>query len=482
MFFAEEGMEERAGQRTAAREPWIILPCIPHVVYDQVNLPPGTDLHLSLTAAPRASRLTVARRIAPDRKATDNHPYVAAVDQHGRFLLYSTTQGDPRPPYLDTFLPGPLGVHHGFPKAYFICNASSRVASRIRDPNRPILSPGNVGLISCSSTSFFVAELQPAPAAGTATLLLYCSDLDGWTDKELIYPPHDRPWAGNGVVSYQDRLCELPAGTPDLEKRRCVGVSAGRLRSVQIDERDGDPMVTMWTLIDHHAGTWDLDCRARFAVIWADHVYRATTLPALVPAVALIDPLDDGDVVYFFLHSQIFAVDVRTCRVIKCQFFAMLHPPVAYHSSRFVRGWKIPFHDSDASTSAPTAIASTSQSSANPVLPRLDRRPLLAPSSMSWASFLMLGDEAFQESQIVGWSLRQQQTLMKKAPDSKIPLEHCHIIEGTGLASMDKEECPLCMQPMTPDEVLSLLPCGHKFHKGCIDACVTFLLCVGVDS
>ncbi|KAF0920607.1 hypothetical protein E2562_035894 [Oryza meyeriana var. granulata] len=138
---------------------------------------------------------------------------------------------------------------------------------------------------------------------------------------------------------------ELPAGTPDIEKCRCVGVGAGRQRYVQIDKYDVDHhMVTMWTLmIDQHAGTWwHLDCEACFEVIWDDEIYKATKLPREVPAVALIHPAHLGDVVYFFLNSRLFAVDLFARRVLEWQFFAMLHPPMAYHSSQFVRAWTPP--------------------------------------------------------------------------------------------------------------------------------------------
>uniref|UniRef100_A0A0E0BZW0 DUF1618 domain-containing protein n=1 Tax=Oryza meridionalis TaxID=40149 RepID=A0A0E0BZW0_9ORYZ len=371
----ERAAEEEMQMREAAKGRWLILVCVPHVAHDEFHFPPGTELRLNFGAPPFASRITVPRRIAPDRKAIDNYPYLAAADErHGRLLLYATQGPDPEPrPALDAFYLRPLGVHHGFAKAYFICDTTTREASRLPDPDHPfaILHPGNVGLL-CYSISFYVAELQPAPASGTATLLLYRSDSDAWVDEELSYPPHDRPWGGNGVVSHQDRLwwvdlsyglltcdvvygddpqdlryvplpqdSELPAGTPDLEKRRCVGVSAGRLRYVQIDdEPDGDPIVRMWTLLDEDAGEWGFDCAASFVAIWDDEAYKATKLPRQVPAVALIHPTGPGDVVYFFLRSRIFAVDVRARRLLEWRFFEMLHPPMRYHSSQFAEAFE----------------------------------------------------------------------------------------------------------------------------------------------
>ncbi|XP_006645703.1 uncharacterized protein LOC102709130 [Oryza brachyantha] len=374
--------EEKAAEevrRAAAQAPWVILVCVPHVVHEEGDFPPGRELRLSLADPPLASRLTVPLRIAPDCKTAENYPYLAAAGPHGRLLLYATQGPDPEPPALDAFYSRPLGVHHGFDKAYFVLDAYTRRAYRLPDPDDDnyydttlaILHPGNVGLLSYS-TCYYVAELQPAPAAGTATLLLYSSLHDMWDDKDLIYPLGDRPWGSNGVVTYQGMLwwvdlsygllscdvvyglppllhfvplpegCELPAGTPDLEKIRCVGVGAARLRYVQIEKRDGDHVVTMWTLIDEQVGTWHLDCEASFKAIWDDEGYKETKLPREVPTVALIHPAHTGDVVYFFLHSRLFAVDLQTCRVLEWRFFAMLQPPMAYHSSQFVRAWWTP--------------------------------------------------------------------------------------------------------------------------------------------
>uniref|UniRef100_A0A0D9UZ05 DUF1618 domain-containing protein n=1 Tax=Leersia perrieri TaxID=77586 RepID=A0A0D9UZ05_9ORYZ len=366
----------------------IILPCIPRVVYDQLHFPLGIDFYLTLVPALRASCLTVARRIAPDQKASDNYPYVAAVDQYGRLLLYAT-QGYPR--RHDTFHPGPLGTHHGFDKAYFICDASSWVASRIPSHGRPILHPGNVGLISYPA-KFFVAELQPNPTSfcitqsttpgstlrsttrratghGAATAWCFTRVRSIWVDLsygmltcDLLYGAGESPEMKSILLP---EGCELPAGTADLEKCRCVGIHEGC---------NGHPMVSMWTLIDEQAGECD---------IWEDELYRSTNLPASVPALALIDPVDDGDVVYFFLHSRLLAVDVRTGRVLEWQFFEMFHPPMEFHSSKLVRAWCMPEQSPDAET----VLVSTSTAA----LPSpLVRELTTVARDMPWHTFLMM--------------------------------------------------------------------------------------------
>ncbi|KAF0920612.1 hypothetical protein E2562_035899 [Oryza meyeriana var. granulata] len=41
-----------------------------------------------------------------------------------------------------------------------------------------------------------------------------------------------------------------------------------------IDERDGDPMVSMWMLLDEDAGTWSFHYEASFKAIWDDEGYQ----------------------------------------------------------------------------------------------------------------------------------------------------------------------------------------------------------------
>ncbi|XP_052140005.1 uncharacterized protein LOC127759823 [Oryza glaberrima] len=350
---------------------WLVLVCVPHVVHGDYFVAPGVENGAKVGIPPRATRLIVHRSIAPRRKTIDDHPYVAGTDSHGHLLLYATQGPQPEPPVLDGFYRGPLGVHHGFPKAYFICDAHTHRSTRLPDPDdRPILHPGNAALVGVSREKFFVADLQPTVGADHSSLLLYSSVSQAWLECELNYPPHDRPWGANGTVVYQKRIwwvdlsygllgfdlsaphrglhfiplpdgCELPPGTADLDKRRCVGMDMGDLRYVQIDERDGDPIVRMWTLLIEDTGTWTLNRAARFQDIWNDEGYKATKLPQEVPTVALIHPNHPGEVAYFFLHSRLFGVDLRTSKVIEWHFFQMLNPPIAYHSSRFVRAWEI---------------------------------------------------------------------------------------------------------------------------------------------
>uniref|UniRef100_A0A0E0JGA2 DUF1618 domain-containing protein n=1 Tax=Oryza punctata TaxID=4537 RepID=A0A0E0JGA2_ORYPU len=214
-------------------------------------------------------------------------------------------------------------------------------STRLPDPGRPILHPGNACLASISRDAYLVADLHPTLGADHTTLLF---------NLELNYPPRDRPWGGNGVVVWPKEIRwvdlsygflaldlnvahrelrfvplpigrELPPGTGDLEKSRW---NIGELRYVEIDERDGiDPIVSMWTLLDEDTGTRSGPTRATKRGNCSN-----MPPPPEVPTVALIHPEHPGEVAYFFLHSRLFGIDLRGCRVLEWQFFEMLHPPM----------------------------------------------------------------------------------------------------------------------------------------------------------
>ncbi|KAF0920610.1 hypothetical protein E2562_035897 [Oryza meyeriana var. granulata] len=374
----DAGVEDRHW-KTKDGGKWVVMACVLHVVRGDY-FEPGIDIVIKDAIPPRATRLVVHRSIAPSRKTIDDHPYVAGADCHGRLLLYASQGPEPEPPVLDAFDTRPLSVHHGFPKAYFICDTRTHKSTRLFDHGFPIIHPGNAGLVGITKDIFVVADLHPTATVGAdkAALLVYFSVSEIWRKHEVDYPPRDRPWGGNGVVVYGTIIwwvdlsygllacdlrttrhvlrfvplppgCELPPGTADLDKCRCVVFRGVDLRYVQIHERtrDGEPTVSMWTLVDPRAGTWRLDCEVLVKYIWDDEGYKATKLPREVPTVALIHPEHAGDVAYFFLHSRLFGVDLRACKVLEWQFFAMLNPPMAYHSSRFVRAWAPQISGSD---------------------------------------------------------------------------------------------------------------------------------------
>ncbi|CAN6334590.1 unnamed protein product [Urochloa humidicola] len=154
---------------------------------------------------------------------------------------------------------------------------------------------------------------------------------DPFADKpELLYVP--LPWV-------QD---ELPA--PDPISRgmyRCVNVSDGRLRHVQIHGNPNAPLVTVWALADPaQAGDWFHEHTVAMADVWADQSYMDTSLPQSIPTLALLHPMNP-DKVYFFINSSIFCVDLRRTKVVEFSEFSMPKPPPHLKpSSHFVHVWQ----------------------------------------------------------------------------------------------------------------------------------------------
>jgi hypothetical protein len=58
------------------------------------------------------------------------------------------------------------------------------------------------------------------------------------------------------------------------DKHRCVKVSEGKLRYVEIDGFPDTPAVTMTTLIDLDGAVWNMDYRVGLDEIWADDGYK----------------------------------------------------------------------------------------------------------------------------------------------------------------------------------------------------------------
>ncbi|KAJ1284889.1 hypothetical protein BS78_03G239700, partial [Paspalum vaginatum] len=367
---------------------WVILACVPRVAH---GLPGAfvavADLYTRIAAStpPRASRLTVHHLFAPDHKELDNYPYIASANGRGLLLYASQRVDNQLLTRLDGFIGKELGLDKHADKAYFLFKRTTTGSGRhvFRLPTRlRIINPGNVCLVAEAADTDYVFGLETSKAKiGDSAGLYYCipgpqNELRSrsWNARTVFPPQHlwNRPWGAHGTVYHNGKIwwvdlscgllyanphdlflphgrkdlrfvalpdgCELPAGTLHLDKQRCVGVSAGKLRYVQIHKLCGRkgklvPVVSMWTLINENTGEWRRDCRTPMQLIW-DKLKPDGKLPA----VALIHP-NHGDVVYFFKEFCIVGVDVREGRVLERQFNAMLHPPLPHHSSRFVRPW-----------------------------------------------------------------------------------------------------------------------------------------------
>lgn len=355
---------------------WVILGSVSRVTASDADLPPGAaDLSLALPAPPRVAILTIPPRIFPGRTTPNNFPSVLAADASGLLLLHADQGPATGPTIIDLpnrqefcWLPTVAG--------YFVLDANS--ASALPLPNaKYIMHPGHLGLLASPAGDghYVVAELQMILGGDTADILCFSSRVGEWVFKKVAYPLPSRLLGPNGVVSHAGRLwwvdlswCLLTADPfadapalkvvplPEgkalnpreawglLDKYRCVGVSAGKLRFVDMyRNRDagGAAQISVWTLADPDSTEWTLECQATFGEICDDVTYKATGLPRKIPVLALIHPTNP-DVVYFFLDEYMLGVDVRARKLVECEVYDLVEPPTEHVATRFVHAWQLP--------------------------------------------------------------------------------------------------------------------------------------------
>ncbi|KAM0910056.1 hypothetical protein ACQ4PT_014411 [Festuca glaucescens] len=367
-------MNHHTEMPSAAPPPWVILGRVPRVTAADTDLPPGADHSLALPAPPCVALLTIPPRIFPGRTTSENFPSVLAVDASG-LLLIKADQGPATGP---TDLPAGCQEFCCRPTVagYFVLDAMS--ASALPLPNaKYIMQPGHLGLTASPADDghYMVAELQMINGSDTPGLLCFSSQTGEWVRKDVPYPLPSRPLSPNGVVSLSGRLwwfdltwclvtCDPFADAPVLsvvplpegkalqygegggvlDKYRCVGVSAGKLRFVDTYRNrnsSGAAQISVWTLADPDSTEWTLEYETTFGEICDDVSYKATGLPRKIPVLALIHPTNP-DVVYFFLDEHMLGVDVRARKVVECEVYELVQPPREHVSSRFVHAWQLP--------------------------------------------------------------------------------------------------------------------------------------------
>ncbi|KAL6900789.1 hypothetical protein ACP4OV_005465 [Aristida adscensionis] len=223
------------------------------------------------------------------------YPYVAAADPSGAILLCAGHRSDWN---------GPDEPNRA---RFFLCDAASGKATQLPD-HLFARHAGRMELIRDDGGRVMVAYLNHAPASASrqasTSLLCHWAGSEGWTTKPLACPVDvaARDWGKDGVVALGGRLwwvdlacglltcdpfadapdlayiplppgCGLPDAGPgvrrELDKRRFVKASRGRLRFVDIhlaDDGGGDLTVTMWTARD---GGWVPRYSVAFPDIWA---------------------------------------------------------------------------------------------------------------------------------------------------------------------------------------------------------------------
>jgi hypothetical protein len=267
---------------------------MPRVTAAGEELPTGADLSLALKAPPRVALLTIPPRIFPPGRITPGcFPSVIAVDASGLILLKADQGPATGPTVIDTPRRQEFAWRPTVP-GYFILDTTTASAFPLPDPER-IMHMGHLGLISSPGGGghYMVVELQPILGGDTAHILRFSSDVGEWVSNSIRYPLPFRMLAPNGVVSYHGRVwwvdlswclltCDpfadapvltvvpLPPGKAlkcreawgELDKYRCVRVSAGKLRFVDMYRSSRGPaQISVWTLADPDSTEWTLHLR-----------------------------------------------------------------------------------------------------------------------------------------------------------------------------------------------------------------------------
>ncbi|KAG2611112.1 hypothetical protein PVAP13_4KG140400 [Panicum virgatum] len=282
-----------------------------------------------------------------------------------------------------------LVVVRQFHRVDGVTTASAELVPSRAAPAPALSNVGSVGLISYDD-DYIIAELQVRRGSDRVTLVSFESGIEGWYAEEMESPfaeeDRDREWAPHGAVCVETTLwwfdlswgiisCDieadhdllfhplpdgraLPMATPLMLTQRCIAVSQGRLRYVEVivpeiggdDDDSGDDTeaarVCMWTMAFGPAGwRWEANFSVGFPEIWDDASYRDTGLQRNVPIVATVCPTDPN-LVYFTLKRHIFCVNVATHRVLDIELYdeqvnnARLDANQA--STRYVLPWYLP--------------------------------------------------------------------------------------------------------------------------------------------
>ncbi|CAL4929830.1 unnamed protein product [Urochloa decumbens] len=357
---------------------WVILSTVPQVSAAAAEAQPGRDVSLALAAPPSVTHLTVAPTVFaadPDPQAHIDSPCVLAADPSaGLFLVLAPPSVTERPPTKARVWRGPDGVertiHVGrVPEpACLVLDAASGAASRVPDPDF---------LNASTAAGYMVVEFQNIVGCDEATLICFSSETGEWFEADVGNPLPSWIWTFDDVISHDGKLwwvdlakgllaCDPFADQPDMAyvrlpkggdgghggarhgcsycsqrkraSRRFVQVSDGKFRCVEMScPREGAPKFTMHTLADPGAAEWTLEYCVSFAEIYGS--YKAAGLPMpkkKAPKVTFIHP-ENPDVVYFFVKKYLFAVNMRTKKVVESEA-----REDGASSSPCVLAWKLP--------------------------------------------------------------------------------------------------------------------------------------------
>lgn len=356
------------------------------------------DFSLALAPPPDLTRLSISKLIAEDAFTLDSYPFVLAADPSG-LLLITDSYGRAK---------DPLGADRPIYFVWDASAVSThRIRGHRESVNHSgnvgfIVTPSGRGYYD-----FTVVELLPVTAGESVTILYYESESRIWTKKTLQSPMPHYPWFSANVFSHNSKLwwvdlrhgilsCDPLADDPqvlfvpfpnaaaagttpvelhapnqftqklrlreraghyapttttpplmrgDISKHRCVNLSAGNLRFVEMTGSARVPKVTVWTLVDpqakEEARRWKLDYSVNLKDIWDDESYKETGLPTKRPVLAGIHPADPA-VIHFLNKGTLFEVNLGIKKVGKYLAFQPVQLDLDEESSRFLLTWDLP--------------------------------------------------------------------------------------------------------------------------------------------
>ncbi|CAL4952551.1 unnamed protein product [Urochloa decumbens] len=358
------------------------------------------------------STLAISRRLLPEAitHRDRENPSILAVDPSAGILLVHVIlrrASASAPIVVD--LPGQSRyvLPTGFVASYLVVDTTTNTLHPLPHPGI-LKESARVGILYSPSgfCRYVVAELQLADGSSGAFLRYFDSHDRQWHRKRVRLPIPPGRFNPDCVLSHNVRLCHdtatsrphapasrLVAGpsspkpaafpnmvavwpsnhgcptyssfpyctrkafncsraqAPDLHRHRCVRVSDGKLRFVDMGsnniDRCGIRKVTVWTLRADEDSTststeWLLEYEASFEKIWSDRSYKDKRLNRRVPVLAFIHPTKPW-IVYFFLDKKLFGINLlgRRPALVECSDYEPVVPSSDRVSSRFFHVWKL---------------------------------------------------------------------------------------------------------------------------------------------
>jgi hypothetical protein len=364
-----------------ATPPWVLL-C--RAV--SADLAAGApDFTLPDAPPPGVAILGAGRGAHPDPDRPDARPWIIAAAPDCLLAHFGVA------PSIGLFFGDKPTDTHLVMARHFVRTADGQItASAERIPDRPVhpdVTPVDlsnifsVGFVPNADGSFTIAELQLHTGSDHATVASFHTGTEEWYDENVESPvpaeDRDRTWEPHGAVVLETTVwwfdlswgvisCDvegdfdallfhplppnraLPAATMAMFDHRCVTVSHGDLRYVEIIREAGAvaAAVQMWTMVFGQGGwEWEKTYSVSFQEIWNDDSYRETRLPRRLPVLAAVCP-SEPFLVYFTLDKRIFGVNMHGRSVVHEGPYnlvvnnAALAPEAA--AGRFLLRWQLP--------------------------------------------------------------------------------------------------------------------------------------------